>query len=1450
MAADPLACFDPRTAAWFAAEFGEPTAVQAAAWPSIAAGEHVLATAPTGSGKTLTAFLYALDRLLTGAWPGGRTRVLYVSPLKALNSDIRRNLLTPLEQLAAAWREGGAEPPAIGVETRSGDTPPAQRRRLLSHPPEILITTPESLNLLLTTAAGRAMLGGLQTVILDEIHAVAESKRGTHLMTAVERLVPLAGEFQRLALSATVKPLETMAEFVGGYRFDGREYTPRTVRLVRAEGAKDYATTVRFPGAAGLPGPGEHWRRVAEALRGPILANRSTLVFVNSRRLAELLTLRINDEQPAPLAYSHHGSLSRETRQVVEERLKRGELRAIVATGSLELGIDVGALDEVLLVESPGSVAQTLQRLGRAGHRVGQVSRGQFLATSGRDLLLATVMSRCVLDRDLEETRPLRGPLDVLAQVLLAMAAERPTPVDELFDEIRCAFPYRDLSRRVFDLVLEMLAGRYAASRLTALQPRVNYDRLAGTVQTRPEALRLVRTAGGTIPDRGYFTMRHAASQAVIGELDEEFVWERRLGDSFVMGSQTWRIEGVTHNDVLVAPARATPMAPFWRAEEIDREPHFSGRVAEFLEAVAPRLDDPALPAWLSAEHHLEAEAATALVGYLQGQGRATGAELPHRHHLLIERVTDRGGAPGVPQIVLHTFWGARLNRPFGLALAGAWRRRWGSVPQIHADNDCLVLMPETAVEPAEILDLVAPGAIEELLRGQLEASGYFGARFRENAARALLLTRGGPGQRLPLWLNRQRAKQLLENVAGFEDFPLLVETWRTCLRDGFDLPALRARLGELRDGLIRWTAVQTAAPSPFAANVAWRQTNDLMYRDDQPAGTLGSRLSDELLREVVFAPHLRPELDPRLVAEFAAKRQGLWIGYAPAGADETVELLKDRLLLTTAEWRELLAAIARDHGAAPAAEELAGRVTTFQPPGGAELVLATENLPRLAAAIGLAWRPEFGLSPELWQSLSPPPEADALADLAAGWLQFQGPVPVDRLPALLGLAVDDALDGLAAEQRVVIDRLTAGAELAEVCDADNLERLLRLARRAAAPIFDPRPLAELPLFLARCQGLTRPAHAAEALQPVLDALLGWPAPAAAWEADLLPARAVEYQPAWLDRLWAESDLLWWGCGPKQVTLAFPELLDLLRDQPSEAPEPPLPAAGRHALDDLCRGRSAAEVTAELWRAAWEGTVHNGSWAALRQAAAAGFEAPAAAAEHGSRRRAADRWRSARAADDGWRRVPPWQPPDDALEALERDKDRVRLLLDRWGVLARELLGRELPPLRWAAVIRAARLMELSGELVAGCFFTGLAGLQFTTPATLARLADGPDQDAVYWLNAADPASLCGLGLALDLPERRPTTYLVYHGPALVLTARRRGSELDFAAPPEAPRLDAYVEVLDAIQRRWAEAVRGVAVETINGDPARHSPYLPALRRRFEAVVGPDNVRLWLRPER
>ncbi|TAL30363.1 MAG: DEAD/DEAH box helicase [Spirochaetes bacterium] len=1457
-----LSRFHPLVAEWFAETLGKPTAAQTLAWREIAAGGHVLVTAPTGTGKTLAAFLWAIDRLVTGAWPVGETRVLYISPLKALNNDIRRNLEAPLAQIRSRFERGGLPVPDIRALTRSGDTPADARRAMLRKPPEILITTPESLNILLTSPNSRRILAGVRTVIMDEVHAVAGSKRGTHMVTAVERLAALAGEFQRIALSATVRPVETVAAFVGGF---GEGGAPRRVAVAGAGDDKKYRITVHDARGGDAPGDEGLWPRFAEELCGIARAHRSTLVFTNSRRHAEKAARLMNEAAGEDLAYAHHGSLSREIRLAVEERLKAGELRAIVATSSLELGIDIGALDRVVLAGTPYSVASALQRVGRAGHRVGEESAGDIYALHGMDLVAAAVTARAIAARDIEPVRPVECPLDVLAQVLLSMTSVEPWDVDALFAFITRAYPYRKLPRRQFDLVLEMLAGRYAGTRLPDLAPRVHIDRVDNTVRAREGSQRLIYSSGGTIPDRGYFDLRTQDTRAKIGELDEEFVWERKPGDTFALGTQVWRIMKISHSDVEVAPAAVQPgIMPFWKAEEANRDFHASERIGTFLERADSALEDPMFARELESEYAMDPGAAETLVSFLKRQREATGTPLPHRRHIVAEHLDDTMGSLQRRQVVLHLPWGGRLTRPFALALAAAWEERFGYALETFPGNECILVILPHKTTAADMLSLVTPENLERLLRAKLEHTGFFGAQFRENAGRALVLPRAGFGKRVPLWLTRLRAKRVLDATMRFEDFPVLIETWRSCMGDEFDLEHLKELLAEVQNGTIRVSEAFTKSASPFASGVIWRETNHYMYQDDAPAGGKTSSLRGDLIREILYSSSLRPRIPNEIIALLSRRLARTEEGYAPRSADEALDWVKERTLIPEDEWEALDAAVARDSGIAlPAMLEGQEHKLAWITPPGAPMrsVISVESAARVAGALRItdfaACLTAFGgmeTDSRMREALSlvesrasrgeAAPEPTGPDELIAQWLAYCGPVGPGRLGAIFGLPsgeLDALLASLAERGEVVIDSFSEESGETEVCVSDNLEILLRMARRAREPRIEARPIDQLPLFLASWQGLASPGGRIEDLQDDIETLFGFPAPAAAWEEHILPARLSVYHQAWLDSLCASSGLVWFGCGNRRASFAFTEDLDLFmedvpRSEGVEARAPILPpGGGRHGFFDVVRnmGLPTARAAAELWDAAWRGEVTNDAFATLRRGILTEFTPEDAATAHGrrpGRRAGLGRWSSTRPVTGSWYALPARRDRD-ALEEHELARDRARTLLARYGVIFRELLAHELPCMQWGRVFRALRLMELSGEIVSGRFFEGVPGLQFASPEAVREIASGLPDDAVYWMSAADPASPCGLRLdALkgNLPPRLASTFLVFHGARLVLTARKNGSDCEIDAPPDSPAIPRYLGLFRALLSRDFNPVRTVLVTTINSLPSQESGYARA----------------------
>jgi ATP-dependent Lhr-like helicase len=1600
---DVLSLFHPLVRQWFREQVGTPTDIQNKAWPEIAKGNHVLVTAPTGSGKTLTAFLWAINHFLVSRQPMETLRVLYISPLKALNNDVQRNLTKPLQELQHYFDSAGMTLPAIRTAVRSGDTEPAERRQMQRHPPEILITTPESLNVLLTSKGGQKLLTGISTVILDEIHAVIPNKRGTYLMTAVERLVPLNGEFQRIALSATVNPLDKVANFIGGYQLKKHdrtfEYKKRPVVIVPSDMHKQYRIRVNFPDreerelSEARPPAEVWWPVLMEEWRKIIDQNHSTLFFANSRRMVEKVT-RLLNESEGERVYSHHGSLSKEIRSIVEKRFKDGELSAIIATSSLELGIDIGAVDEVVLVQAPYSIASAIQRIGRSGHGVGEVSRGLFYPLHGRGLVEAAVIAANIGSGSIEAVAPVESPLDVLAQVILSMTVPEARNIDELYGEIRTCFSYHRLSRKEFDLVMEMLAGRYADTRIRELKARLLLDRVKNTAKARDNVPALLFASGGVIPDRGYYNMRIADTKAKIGELDEEFVWERSLGDAFPFGNQIWRIQRITPNDVEVAQVvKSNTLIPFWRAEEMNRSYHLSQKIGELLESADQESESPAFAEKLHEENHMSDSAVKELLDYLKRQKKESKAPLPHRHHLLVEHFHDPVNRADCKQTVLHTLWGGPVNRPLAFALAAAWEQKYGYPLEVFVNNDCILLNLPHAFGVADLLSLVKPGQIRPLLRVKLESTGYFGARFRENAQRALLLPRKSFHQRLPLWLNRLRSKKLLEGVSPYDDFPILLETWRGCLNHEFEIDVLLRLLEEIQSGEIRLSEVMTKKPSPFAENIIWRQTNQYMYEDDGPRSKLRTNLSDTLLKEVMYSSQLRPRFSEELLGSFREKLHRVAEGYSPGSADELLQWTKERLYIPAEEWNQLLSAVRRDHGVDTGEwlEDLHNRLYPVKKDGRFTAMVALEQLPRVSHALNISGADAHRIAEQLALSdIFSRDREETLVGFLHEWLRFYGPVPREYLTTVLGITdpcLTAALETLVEEGRILIDEfrteasnekflqgvqgapwhgepirpfgppegffnkieptenapwhgepirpfgppegffnkieptgnavaqrlplnslelpskrgieafdpqareplpiktsplLRAKSPPGEICDTENLEILLRLRRSQARPTIEPLEIGAFPLFLASYQGLVSPGESLEDLQNSLENLFGFPAKAGLWESDILPARLNPYYCSWLDTALRDNELVWFGCGSERIGFCFEPDYELFAVRPGEknnmvTVEGSLPGQGelqqQHELVNASleklfsgtRGKLTLEdimassefpsydLVTSLWQLAWEGRITNDHFKTVRSGvmnrfkAEPPFLADEARGKEVNRRRQGvsrgrrhfrfTRWQSSRPFAGNWFALPAFEdeaPERDALDRQEIVKDRVRQLFMRWGILFREILWNELPGFRWSTIFPVLRLMELSGEIFSGHFFRGIPGLQFCTPSALGFFMRGLPEDAVYWMNATDPASPCGIGLEELrplLPHRLPTTHLVFHGKKLVLVSKKNGKELVFYVEADQPQVPDYLEFFKTLISREFQPLKYISVETVNEVPVLDSPYKDVLHQ-------------------
>ena len=1466
--------FHPAIVSWFSERYGTPTSVQSEAWPIISRGENVLVVAPTGTGKTLAAFLWALNQLITGAWTGGATRVLYVSPLRALNNDIRRNLIVPLRELETLFRDKGLSYPSIDVKTRSGDTPMDERRRMLRHPPEIFITTPESLNLILSSPRARGILSGVQTIILDEIHAVVNSKRGVHLMSAVERVVPLSGEFQRIALSATVQPMETVSAFIGGYTVcpddKYKNQHARSVCIVSPEHEKQYDVSIQYPEAAASRTIDESlWDVLADELLSVVRSRVSTLIFANSRRLTERITLKINEHASELLAYAHHGSLSREIRSVVERRLKAGELRAIVATNSLELGIDIGALDTVVLVQCPGSISSAVQRIGRAGHSVGSVSTGIIFPTHPFDIIESAVVTRAVQEHDIEPVQPVQNALDVLAQIIISMTVVEPWDIDELFHQIRMCYSYHSLTRTHFDIVLRMLEGMSGDSRIREVKSRILVDRISNTITALGGARLALYSSGGVIPDRGYYRLRTQESEAIIGDLDEEFVWEAKRGQVFTLGTQHWKIEQITHNDVFVRPASpGESSAPFWKGERRSRDPHFSELIGKFLEDVNARLNNPGLHDELSGEYHLDETACDQIIAFLKRQRQHTGCSLPHRHHMVIEHIdTGPGGVPG-KQIVLHSMWGSNVNLPYAFALERAWEERYGHRPRLYATNDTITIILSEDIPGFEILSLVSGSTVEELLRSHLPESGIFGAHFRENAGRALLLGPRKFGERMPLWMSRLHSQKLMEAVVPYPEFPITLETWRSIIEDEFDLPRLSTVIEEIEVGRISVSESRSAYPSPFAQASTWNQINEYMYMGDENRSNRQSAPVSTLIRDLLTDESFRPRIHEWIIDDFENKRLRLYPGYHPATAIELLAYVKERGFVQYEEWIRIVQSIENttDITSDSLANTLQMKLCCIQVPRARQpIICSMERVHELVSNVygydhDVEAREVWSDAPVLLNISSPSDHHTSLQSFLSEWLGFYGPRALECISKDLGIPetlLRSVLTELRDSGKLIYGILREHGSIDEYCDAENLETLLRLQRRSRRRSVSTIDSKWLPFFLAAQQGISASNVPENAFISVIDQLSLYPLPAWLWESDVLVARCTDFRTEWTDRLLHGGAIRWMGHGKEQIMFCYPDDLDLIADKPdhngtSDQENERIP------LDDLFPDREAMydfttllrrtdydamTLNKILWAGVWDGLLSNNGFDVVRRGVRNRFainddqtrKRPQFRTNRISRRHFS-RWHGSLPAAGLWYRIISKFTPRDLLDEEEIKKERVRLLLGRYGILCRELLRREIPLFSWSELFKTMRIMELSGEIAGGRFFGGLSGPQFMFSDALSALDALPKQSARFWLNAADPASMCGIPEIKDvrLPRRLPVNHVVYSGTELICVSIRNGKSLTFFVEPDNPDMEICMDLLMHLFTRPTRTVRRIRIESINEEYASNSPYEAVLKQRFE----------------
>jgi ATP-dependent Lhr-like helicase len=1389
---DALAPFSSEVRDWFERTFDAPTPAQERGWPAIASGKHTLIQAPTGSGKTLAAFLWALDQ----ATPGAGTQVLYVSPLKALNYDVERNLRGPLAGI-------GSE---LSVAVRTGDTPAKERAAMLKHPPDILITTPESLFLMLTSRA-RETLANVRVVVIDEVHAVAGSKRGAHLALSLERLDRLSAEpAQRVGLSATQRPMEEIGRFVSG---------DRPIELVDAGRAKQLDVRVVVP-LDDMREPGEGasiWPSIYPALLELVEEHRSTILFVNNRRLAERLALRLNELAEREIARAHHGSLAREQRIEVEELLKKGEIPVLVATSSLELGIDMGAVDLVIQVESPKSVARGLQRIGRAGHRLDEPSKGRIFPKFRADLLESAVVVKRMREGLIEETKIVQNPLDVLAQQVVAMAAQEEISVDELHELVRRAYPFRELSRQQLENVLDMLAGRYPSEEFAELRPRVTWDRVRGVVRGREGARRLAVTNAGTIPDRGLFGVHLVDGGGRVGELDEEMVYEARAGQTFLLGASTWRIEEITRDRVLVSPAPGIPgLVPFWKGEGVGR-PYELGEAIGRTARELVSLDDDRARDRLREDHSLDGRAADNLMVFLREQEAATGA-LPSDRTVIVERFRDEIGDW---RLCVLTPFGGRVHAPWALALAARLRESLGlEVNAIWSDDGIALHLPDA--EAAPLLDdvLIAPDELEDLVIAEVGGTALFGARFRENAARALLIPRRRPGQRTPLWQQRLKAQGLLQVARRYADFPVVLETYRECLQDVFDLPALKGLLSALQQRRIDLVEVETPSASPYASSLLFDYVATYMYEDDTPLAERRAQalaLDRDLLKELLGQEELRELIDPRALEQVEDELRG-----APRSPDQLHDLLLRRGDLPSGEFDEDLAAeLERERRAVRI--RLAGEVR----------LIAAEDAGRYRDALGAM--PPAGL-PDAYLEGGDEPMDWILRRFARG----RGPFTTAEVAARYGLTPEDAEEKL-TELGLVRGELRPGGSEREWSDPDVLRRLRRASLAALRKEIEPVEPAALGRFLPAWHGIDRRATLREALVP----LQGISLPVGLWESDVLPRRVPGYAPAQLDQLTASGDVVWVGAGLERAALYFREDAPAL-GQPAALPAPERREhervrdalrAGALFWFDLVRetGLESETLLPALWDLVWAGEVTNDAWQPLRAQRRNATPRPDRRARRFSRQRA-----DAITATQGR-----WSTTEGLFRGDSDPRALAELLLERQGIVTRDGVRAEGIPGGYARVYRELRRLEILGTCRRGYFVEGLGGAQFALPGAVERLREQPAEERALVLAAADPAQ--PYGAALPWPKRAGARAARVAGAYVVLLSGEPALFVDRGGRSLVPLRELADEWLRTALAALVEnmprmRLKRLAVERFDGVPVGESEIM-ALLTEAGFVAGP-----------
>lgn len=1504
-AVDVLDLFHPSVRQWFSSKFASPTLAQQLSWPAISRGESTLLLAPTGSGKTLAAFLWCLNRAMFSPPPvrAERCRALYISPLKALAVDVERNLRVPLEGIAEIAAQRGDDFVRPTVFVRTGDTPSAERSRFQRAPADILITTPESLYLLLTSHA-REALRSVETVIVDEIHALVPNKRGAHLALSLERLERLSGRrLQRIGLSATQRPLQEVARFLAGVselaELRGLENSPqrgeamegpetpvryRPVTVLDASAPKRLELSVRVPveamskpgeagskDASGAPVQGSPaqggqsiWTSIHPELLELVRGHRSTLIFVNSRRLAERISGALNDLAGETLVLAHHGSVAPAQRKEIEERLKNGDIKGLVATSSLELGIDMGAIDLVVQIEAPPSVASGMQRIGRAGHQVGGVSSGIIFPKFRADLLACAAAARAMRDGLVEAVRFPRNPLDVLAQQVVAAIAMEPMTTTELFELLRRAAPFSSLSRESFESVLDLLSGRYPSDEFAELRARITWDRVTNLLTPRESAQRIAIVNGGTIPDRGLYGVYLAGAEKPtrLGELDEEMVFETKLGETIILGATTWRVAEITHDRVLVSPAPGEPgKMPFWHGDRAGRPAEFGQQIGALTRELL-LMPAPAAFTRLVEDHALEPNAAENLLRFLRDQQAAT-ERVPGDEDILIERCRDELGDW---RICVLSPYGSRVHAPWCMAVAASSRDDLGMEPETMWGDDGFVIRLPESDRPLELAELLpASGLIYDKVMRELGSTALFAARFRENAARALLLPRRRPGIRTPLWQQRKRSADLLKVAARYPSFAILLETYRECIRDIFDLPALTDILRRIERGAIRVTTVDSTKPSPFAGTLLFSYVANYIYDGDAPlAERRAQALSiDQLqLQDLLGDADYRELLDSSVLQELEDQLRLLGPEYAVRHADGIHDLL---LKLGDLNANELRMHCESELVIAQVEILVRTRRVLLLQVAGEPRYVAIEHASQYRDAPGVVL-PE-GLAGTWLQQ-----QAEPLIELLSRYSRTHGPFTLEdlwRRYEIPKAAAEAALAELLRQARLMEGGFRPGGIHREWVHPDVLQQLRRRTLARLRREVEPLEGRILGTFLPRWQGVGSRRRGLDALLDAIETLQGVALPVSEWEREILPSRINDYGPSDLDTLMAAGEVVWVGRGQigdrdGRLALYLAESLSALL--PPSALQPLMPLDGRaeriaahlanqgasffSALHEAAGGGFPGETSDALWQLAWQGAVANDTFHSLRSYLRQEREghsrqrrdsvrpefARAGSAEFLKQFRA--RSRGGAISQGRWSLVRSRISEEPSVTAWSASVAQQLLL--RYGLVMRESAAAEDLPGGFSAFYPALRQMEERGWIRRGMFISGLGGSQFAMNAAVEslRALRSPAKKTATLLAAVDPANPYGNLLPwprlAEAEEGAPGAHgmsrtsganvLLVDGD-LVAFLRRGNPALKLWLPASPPERDEYGRVaareLASLARRRQSQRSGLIVSEINGKFAR-----------------------------